>query len=81
MLTIIKEFRLSANEHFGKELESILNEFGADYTHVRYFGKERNGKVFVRVYFEGCTIPDNRFAGLIERLEKTPMNAGVVLRH
>ncbi len=79
MLTIQRRFKLSIREGFEEELAKILDEFGVDFMNVNYHSTKLGDKEVIRAHFEGCSVLGNRFDGLIERLDKMSVSAGVVI--
>ncbi len=81
MLIIVRKFELAARFDYGTKIEKILDEFGVNYRHVDFHSAKIGNREFVRVHFHECTVPDDRFAGLIERLNGLPMQAGARLTY
>lgn len=81
MLTIIRRFRVGARVEFKDEVEKILNELGVDMYTIDYYQTILGGKEIIKVYFNDCSILEDRLKTLINYLDTLPIRAGVTLTY
>lgn len=81
MLTIIRTFKCGVRVDYKNRLEEILNEFRVTYIRSHYHECEYKGEKIVNVYFDNCSIIEDRFEALIKRLNELPLQANAILKY